>query len=101
MNQIELEDIVSQIDHIGLDMYQLMTELFPICRSITGNGVRDTLNKIKNHIDLKIHEIPSNTSVFSEKFQEFFKEKSIQLEKPNDWRGNFMASAFVAEATIN
>jgi len=43
MNSIELEDIVSQIDHIGLDMYQLMTELFPICRSITGNGVRDTL----------------------------------------------------------
>ena len=64
MNSIELEDIVSQIDHIGLDMYQLMTELFPICRSITGNGVRDTLNQIKNHIDLKIHEIPSNTSVF-------------------------------------
>ena len=64
MNSIELEDIVSQIDHIGLDMYQLMIELFPICRSITGNGVRDTLNQIKNHIDLKIHEIPSNTSVF-------------------------------------
>ena len=64
MNSIELEDIISQIDHIGFDMYQLMTELFPICRSITGNGVRDTLNQIKNHIDLKIHEIPSNTSVF-------------------------------------
>ncbi len=44
------------------------------------------------------HALPP---VFSEKFQEFFKEKSIQLEKPNDWRGNFMASAFVAEATIN
>ncbi len=44
------------------------------------------------------HALPP---VFSEKFQEFFKEKSIQLEKPNDWRGNFMASAFVAEAKIN
>ncbi len=50
MNSIELEDIVSQIDHIGSDMYQLMTELFPICRSITGNGVRDTLNQMKNLI---------------------------------------------------
>ena len=44
------------------------------------------------------HALPP---VFSEKFQDFFKEKSIQLEKSNDWRGNFMASAFVAEATIN
>ncbi len=44
------------------------------------------------------HALPP---IFSDKFQEFFKEKSIQLEKPNDWRGNFMASAFVVEATIN
>jgi aminopeptidase-like protein len=40
-------------------------ELFPICRSITGNGVRKTLKIIKkNFPKLKIHEIPSGTKVF-------------------------------------
>ena len=46
--------------------YQLAkNELFPICRSITGNGVRKTLKIIKkNFTKLKIHEIPSGTKVF-------------------------------------
>ncbi|MBK8508690.1 MAG: DUF4910 domain-containing protein [Candidatus Competibacteraceae bacterium] len=45
-------------------MYELMVELFPICRSITGNGVRETLNIIKSHIPLNIVEVPSGTKVF-------------------------------------
>ena len=40
-------------------------ELFPICRSITGNGVRKTLKIIKrNFRNLKIHEVSSGTKVF-------------------------------------
>jgi len=42
----------------------LMKELYPICRSITGDGVRKTLKIIKKHIPLKILEIPSGTKVF-------------------------------------
>lgn len=49
---------------IGTRMYQLMTELFPICRSITGNGVRETLNIIKKHIPVTVHEVSSGTQVF-------------------------------------
>lgn len=49
---------------VGQDMYRLMIELFPICRSITGNGVRDTLARIKEHIPLEIHEIPTGKKVF-------------------------------------
>ena len=45
-------------------MHKLMTELFPICRSITGNGVRETLKKIQTHIPLKITEVPSGTKAF-------------------------------------
>lgn len=46
-------------------MHALATELFPICRSITGNGVRKTLNRIKEELpDLKIFEVPSGTKVF-------------------------------------
>jgi len=40
-------------------------ELFPICRSITGNGVRKTLKIIKRHFSqLRIYKIPSGTKVF-------------------------------------
>ncbi|RME18198.1 MAG: DUF4910 domain-containing protein [Bacteroidetes bacterium] len=38
--------------------------LFPICRSITGNGVRDTLKIISEIIPLNIYEIPSGTDIF-------------------------------------
>jgi aminopeptidase-like protein len=48
----------------GQEMYNLMKELFPICRSITGDGVRDTLKIIKKSIPLKINEVPSGTQVF-------------------------------------
>lgn len=51
-------------NEVGGEMYQLMTELFPICRSITGNGVRETLNIIKKYIPVTVHEVPSGTQVF-------------------------------------
>ena len=46
-------------------MYDLAEELFPIPRSITGNGVRQTLSIIKRELPLlKIREIDSGTKVF-------------------------------------
>ena len=49
---------------IGSEMYEFLSQLFPICRSITGNGVRETLKMIQEHIPLKIHEIPTGTQAF-------------------------------------
>jgi aminopeptidase-like protein len=49
---------------IGQDMYQLIAELYPICRSITGDGVRQSLGLIQKHIPLEIHEVPTGTQVF-------------------------------------
>lgn len=49
---------------IGAEMHQLMEELYPICRSITGDGVRDTLRILAKHIPMEVHEIPSGTQVF-------------------------------------
>lgn len=45
-------------------MHALMRRLFPICRSITGEGVRETLRIIREHIPLEIQEVPSGTKVF-------------------------------------
>jgi aminopeptidase-like protein len=49
---------------IGKEMYRLIEHLFPICRSISGNGVRETLQIIQNHIPITIHEISTGTKVF-------------------------------------
>ncbi|KAB8333297.1 DUF4910 domain-containing protein [Scytonema tolypothrichoides VB-61278] len=49
---------------IGKELYQLICKLYPICRSITGNGVRETLKILKQHIPLEIHEVPTGTQVF-------------------------------------
>jgi len=49
----------------GKEMYDLAARLFPICRSITGNGFRKSLNIIKEIIpEITIHEVPSGTQVF-------------------------------------
>jgi aminopeptidase-like protein len=50
--------------HIGDTAYQLVEELYPICRSITGNGVRQTLEIINRHIPLKTTEVPSGQAAF-------------------------------------
>lgn len=49
---------------LGQEMHAMIAALFPICRSITGDGVRETLNIIKEEIPLKIYEVPSGTKVF-------------------------------------
>jgi len=49
---------------IGLEMYEIISRLFPICRSITGNGVRETLEILKEYIPLTINEVPTGTEVF-------------------------------------
>ena len=51
--------------------YQLGKKLFPLNRSITGEGVRETLKILKKHIkDLKIKKIKSGTKVFDWKIPE-------------------------------
>lgn len=46
--------------------------LFPIPRSLTGDGVRDTLKILQGIIDLKIHEVPTGT-------------KALDWTIPNEW----------------
>jgi aminopeptidase-like protein len=51
-------------DAPGRDMHTFIADLYPLCRSITGNGLRETLRRIQTHIPLTIHEVPSGTHVF-------------------------------------
>jgi aminopeptidase-like protein len=51
-------------ENCGQRMHELVAELFPICRSITGNGVRETLRIIQKHVPLTTFEVPSGTKVF-------------------------------------
>lgn len=51
-------------DLAGREMHALITRLYPLCRSMTGNGVRETLTILREHIPLTIHEVASGTQVF-------------------------------------
>jgi len=51
-------------ENIGEEIFALAAKIFPICRSITGNGVRQTLREIAAHIALEMLEVPTGTPVF-------------------------------------
>jgi aminopeptidase-like protein len=48
----------------GADLYVLARELFPLRRSLTGNGVRRTLELLGERISLEVSEVPSGTPVY-------------------------------------
>lgn len=71
-----------QIEELGAEIYQLIEQLFPICRSITGNGVRETLAILRQHIPLEIHEVATGTRVFD-------------WEVPREWN---IADAYIKDS---
>ena len=49
---------------VGEELYKLVAELYPICRSITGDGVRRTLEIVDREMGLQLLEVPTGTQVF-------------------------------------
>src|SRR5262245_43071635 len=49
---------------VGAEMHALVRELFPLCRSITGEGLRESLRILKRVAPLVLHEVPTGTPVF-------------------------------------
>ncbi len=73
---------------IGNDMYEFCRELFPICRSITGEGVRETLSAISNRISstgfkLEVHGVPSGTIAFDWTVPKEWKIREAYIENEN------------------
>ncbi len=66
----------------GREMHALAERLFPICRSITGNGVRASLRILADVVPLQVHEVPSGTPV-------------LDWTVPKEWN---IADAYVANA---
>lgn len=48
----------------GSQIIELIEKLYPICRSITGKGVRESLQILREHIPISVHEVPTGTAVY-------------------------------------
>ncbi len=70
---------------IGREMHAFIGRMYPICRSITGSGFRETLSLIGRHIPLEIREVPTGTPVFDWTVP---KEWNIQDAYVKDSAGN-------------
>ena len=70
----------------GNRMYSIASELFPLCRSITGEGTRATLRRIQQEIpQMSIQEVQSGTKVFD-------------WTIPNEWK---IEEAFIEDSAGN
>ena len=70
----------------GNKMYNQIVELFPINRSLTGKGVRSTLEYFKNILpELTIYEVPTGT-------------KAFDWTIPNEWK---VTDAYIADLNGN
>ncbi|MEF9906968.1 DUF4910 domain-containing protein [Streptomyces sp. P9-A2] len=63
-------------------MYALVERLYPLCRSITGDGVRATLDIVGEYVPLRVHEVPTGTQV-------------LDWTVPQEWN---IRDAYIADA---
>ncbi|MDQ0833966.1 aminopeptidase-like protein [Streptomyces achromogenes] len=66
----------------GDEMHALVERLYPLCRSITGDGVRATLDIVGEYVPLRVHEVPTGTRV-------------LDWTVPQEWN---IRDAYIADA---
>jgi len=83
MNIEQKNDLVKNEFKLGTEIFELIKNIYPICRSITGDGVRETLKILQQHIPLEINEIPSNTPCFDWKIPREWNIRDAFIIDPN------------------
>ena len=83
MGQVKLLAASAEDDEVGREIYDLAAEIFPICRSITGEGVRRTIEILQRHAPIQSREIETGTAV-------------LDWTVPNEWN---ISDAYVADAS--
>ena len=68
---------------IGEELHTFAAELYPICRSITGDGIRRTLSMIQSRIPLQLHDVPSGTPVFDWTVPKEWNIRDAYIKAPN------------------
>lgn len=75
-----MEDFLKE----GEDMLSLAKKLYPICRSITGDGVRETFHLLNDEIgSIALHEVPSGTQCFDWTVPREWNIRSAYIEDPD------------------
>ncbi len=79
---------LDQMDPVetGHELHCFVADLYPICRSITGDGIRDTLKRIQKLIPLQIFEVESGTQVFDWTIPQEWNIREAYLNGPDGKR---------------
>jgi aminopeptidase-like protein len=72
MRQTGLLPSLTANNILGEEIYALAADLFPICRSITGDGVRKTLDVLERYMPIRRHALPTGKAV-------------LDWEVPKEW----------------
>ncbi len=83
LHPVRAFETASASDDPGAAMHALIAELYPICRSITGPGVRETLGILQRYVPLEIRHVPTGTQAFD-------------WQVPREWR---IRDAYVKDAS--
>lgn len=76
-------DYLNNSQTIGDNIFSLIEKMYPICRSITGDGVRKTLAIINEKIPVKINEVPSGTEAFDWTVPKEWNINDAWIKNPN------------------
>jgi aminopeptidase-like protein len=69
---LDHSETLAETSGIGEEMHRLIADLYPICRSITGDGIRETLRRLQAVVPTTAHEVPTGTRV-------------LDWTVPNEW----------------